>query len=277
MIRLVLRDPIPALSCALGCAASIGSVVHAGAGAPLVNIIWTVDGGLGNDLYPDGSQAGDVFTYIGQDTDGATGLSLSWDLDVIGSDWVVGNLSIQNTLGRPVVVRTEIVLPVETQLADSLLEGQAVIGLTAGVGGGVLSSQVPAVWQARVDRIPVGPAATLFFHPFELTLSGPSSASVYSDFGQQVPVVGPPVLESTGYSLRFILSSADLATIYTNFDIVGGTTLCSADLDGDGVVGSADLVALLAEWNEPGAGDLDGDGVVGIGDLLLLLAAWGSC
>jgi len=50
-----------------------------------------------------------------------------------------------------------------------------------------------------------------------------------------------------------------------------------ADLDGDGVVGSGDLGALLAAWGAC-AGcpeDLDGDGAVGSGDLGILLAAWG--
>jgi len=46
-----------------------------------------------------------------------------------------------------------------------------------------------------------------------------------------------------------------------------------ADFDGDGLVGSRDLAALLAAWgaSEP---DLTGDGVVGSADLAALLAAW---
>jgi hypothetical protein len=46
------------------------------------------------------------------------------------------------------------------------------------------------------------------------------------------------------------------------------------DLDGDGVVGPADLALLLSGWGGSGAGDLDGDGTVGPGDLTSLLAAW---
>lgn len=51
----------------------------------------------------------------------------------------------------------------------------------------------------------------------------------------------------------------------------------SPDLDGDGVVGGADLGLLLSAWGScqpPCPADLDGDGVVGGGDLGLLLAAW---
>jgi len=54
------------------------------------------------------------------------------------------------------------------------------------------------------------------------------------------------------------------------------------DLDGDGIVGSNDLLILLAEWgpcDQPCppscAADLDDDCTVGINDFLLLLANWG--
>ncbi len=49
------------------------------------------------------------------------------------------------------------------------------------------------------------------------------------------------------------------------------------DLDGDGTVGSGDLLLLLAAWGPCDAcpEDLDGDGTVDFGDLLQLLQAWG--
>jgi len=47
-----------------------------------------------------------------------------------------------------------------------------------------------------------------------------------------------------------------------------------ADLDGDNVVGSADLGILLGAWGGSGPADLDGDGVVGPADLAILLGAW---
>ncbi len=52
------------------------------------------------------------------------------------------------------------------------------------------------------------------------------------------------------------------------------------DLDGDGVVGSADLATLLGLWGSDDpiltGGDLDGDGSVGITDLAILLGAWSA-
>ena len=54
---------------------------------------------------------------------------------------------------------------------------------------------------------------------------------------------------------------------------------CDADLDGDGQVGTADLLELLSQWGpcEDCSGDLDEDGVVDTADLLALLADWGPC
>ena len=52
------------------------------------------------------------------------------------------------------------------------------------------------------------------------------------------------------------------------------------DLNGDGVVGTADLLALLAAWGpcpgapEPCLADLDGNGIVSTADLLALLVGW---
>ncbi len=49
----------------------------------------------------------------------------------------------------------------------------------------------------------------------------------------------------------------------------------AGDLDGDGVVGAADLATLLAGWGTSNAAaDLNGDGLVGAADLAALLAAW---
>lgn len=53
---------------------------------------------------------------------------------------------------------------------------------------------------------------------------------------------------------------------------------CAGDCgDENGSVDIVDLLALLAEWDGPGACDLDGSGAVDINDLLDLLAGWGPC
>ena len=53
-----------------------------------------------------------------------------------------------------------------------------------------------------------------------------------------------------------------------------------ADIDGDGSVGTSDLLILLAQWGPcpPECfGDLNADGLVSTADLLELLSAWGPC
>ena len=59
--------------------------------------------------------------------------------------------------------------------------------------------------------------------------------------------------------------------------VLVGDPPAPGDIDGDGIVGITDFLALLAAWGpNPGhPADLDGDGIVGITDFLLLLANWG--
>jgi len=59
-----------------------------------------------------------------------------------------------------------------------------------------------------------------------------------------------------------------------NADGVPDECQVNADIDGDGIVGVVDLLALLSAWG--GAQhDLDGSGVVDVNDLLILLGQWG--
>jgi hypothetical protein len=63
---------------------------------------------------------------------------------------------------------------------------------------------------------------------------------------------------------------ADIGALYFDQGVFG-------DVNGDGVVNTADLLQLLADWGPcPDCpSDLNGDGVVDTADLLALLAAWG--
>jgi hypothetical protein len=55
-----------------------------------------------------------------------------------------------------------------------------------------------------------------------------------------------------------------------------GCSVVTADLNGDGVVGGADLGLLLGKWGQSGSADLNSDGIVGGADLGLLLGKWGT-
>ena len=68
-------------------------------------------------------------------------------------------------------------------------------------------------------------------------------------------------------------------TFHDNLDFIAGQVACLGNLNGDGIVGTLDLLALLGAWG-PCIGcpaDLDNDGQVGTLDLLGLLGAWGPC
>ena len=53
---------------------------------------------------------------------------------------------------------------------------------------------------------------------------------------------------------------------------------CPGDVDGNGVVNTADLLILLGAWGSPGGpADVNFDGIVNTEDLLMLLGDWGAC
>jgi hypothetical protein len=86
------------------------------------------------------------------------------------------------------------------------------------------------------------------------------------------------------------LPAGSLVELVVSGQLLGGTEFAASDcirivppgdINGDGAVGVADLLILLATWGScpapPAecAGDLDGTGSVGVLDLLALLADWG--
>ena len=60
------------------------------------------------------------------------------------------------------------------------------------------------------------------------------------------------------------------------FEISVVPTACTGDLNQDGLVGAADLAAVLNSWGTAGA-DLNGDGDTNAADLSVVLSAWGPC
>jgi len=104
----------------------------------------------------------------------------------------------------------------------------------------------------------------------KLTASDPGALD---DFGQSVSISGNLAIIGS----RFDDEIAPSAGAAYTFDL--SACLCPADLDGDGAVGTSDLLALFAQWGpNPGSpADLDGDGSVGTSDLLILFANWGPC
>jgi hypothetical protein len=69
----------------------------------------------------------------------------------------------------------------------------------------------------------------------------------------------------------------DEVRIYNHVRAVRTLETCAGDVDGDGSVGTDDLLATIAAWGpcEGCAADLNGDGTVDVDDILPLLADWG--
>ncbi len=180
------------------------------------------------------------------------------------------------------------------------LQPRAVAGLP---GGDLLVSGVvdpkrfpdtPTVWRLPLDGSPATPWGRNYpiVDPWDITYD-PAGDSVH------VPTrsgSGWRILQVTAddeFYIRAFVRGDDEMTRPTavafrpaspldlNRDLVPDTCQCRPDLDGSGVVGIADLLQVLADWDaavEPGAGsDIDGDGLVGFADLSAVLAAWGPC
>lgn len=90
-----------------------------------------------------------------------------------------------------------------------------------------------------------------------------------------------PFADGQSHLLSF--DSTVTGPMMSNFfvDAVGITVenTCPWDLDGNGNVGAADLLALLVSWGlcKGCPADFDGSGNVGASDLLALLVNWGPC
>ena len=69
---------------------------------------------------------------------------------------------------------------------------------------------------------------------------------------------------------------ADAAQLYIEVEINENTV--PEDIDGDGTVGVADLLLLIAAWGPCGGcgEDITNDGVVNVQDVLQMIGAWSS-
>jgi len=151
------------------------------------------------------------------------------------------------------------------------------------VGGSptVISSLYPGAPAGSIDGLPTFEDAGAGDYRLAAGSLGIDAADydVYIDFGGGAEDLNgdPCPVDDTG--------TADTGNgMFTYLDMgayefQGTSSNCPADIDGDGVVAFADLVALLASWG-PCAdcpADIDGDGAVGFSDLVSLLATWGNC
>lgn len=83
-----------------------------------------------------------------------------------------------------------------------------------------------------------------------------------------------PDCSEVAYFVRATDRAGNVGTGPTKTFKLGGQCSIPGDVDGDGIVGAADLAILLGQWGGKGSADIDGDGVVGAADLAILLGAW---
>ncbi|MDZ4831200.1 MAG: hypothetical protein SGJ09_13515 [Phycisphaerae bacterium] len=192
-------------------------------------------------------------------------------------------------------------LPLGTATLDALDATQ-----TGGAIGGVLVPQGRTSY-TFLAAIPVNLTAVVTLNgqtiatdpiPFALPIAGTIdfggesvtlTASIASSFEQTTPLDPAPSFTAQPLDLPTILPPGGTAHLLFSGAISSITVgagvdasffadavpqLNPADLNGDGIVGAADLGILLGAWGTSGPGDLSGDGVVGPADLGILLGAW---
>ena len=92
--------------------------------------------------------------------------------------------------------------------------------------------------------------------------------------------IHPPADDFPGRGLGVEIAELGLERASRQFgDVAPPSVVCAFDLDLDGVVGSSDLLSVLADFGGQGSnltGDVDDDGVVGVADVLDILSSYGE-
>ncbi|MCH2132185.1 MAG: choice-of-anchor B family protein [Phycisphaerales bacterium] len=106
-------------------------------------------------------------------------------------------------------------------------------------------------------------------------------------YNKQFPIAGMPgISPSATFRVRFTAEDAgNGSVIEAGVDGVSISAIecdevndCPADCaNGDGVVDVTDVLALLAQFGNPGGCDIDNSGVVDVNDMLDVIASWGLC
>lgn len=260
-----------------------GSIIASGLTLELdpPNALGTVNEGLlwaksGNVLLSDGPflNVGDVVVAFGRvlTRDGmyaqaAGRTNVNGTLTATSGSLTGGTLDGTGKVNGPLTI-TQGVLhpgqPVGTLTVGTLTLGAGatleidVWGATTGASGRVVAGQTTLGGTLRVRVSPNGPIAAGTIIPI-IQASGITGSFASLETCAPISLVTAP----TSISIRF--------------DEAYGAT---GDLDGDGLVGVADLAVLLGAWGpatgDCEAGDLTGDALVGPSDLSLLLANWSS-
>ncbi len=93
--------------------------------------------------------------------------------------------------------------------------------------------------------------------------------------------IHPPADDFPGRLLGIEIAGLTMTKVSEYFAGLDIPASCPLDFDGDGLVGSTDLLEVLSDFGSSGSdlvADIDGDGTVGVNDILEILAGYGdSC
>ena len=101
----------------------------------------------------------------------------------------------------------------------------------------------------------------------------------YPDLANWLEFLSSDEAPKGGTGSTFVDGIGDLESFkgqYAATALLGPVAPTAGDLDGDGTIGSADLLVLLADWGEVhSSADIDCDGRVDVDDVLTLIRNWG--
>ena len=230
----------------------------------------------------------ETITWVATGAEAGGAFGTGWSLSEIG-DAILGPWTLQNDSGVGITVVSVDGFPGATLLDTTFGGDFGTPGSGAGHTFEPLSGAFDMVDLMVTYRVMVGiegaaPVGDLFqLLELEFTnLGGLASGSFISFVADADNVEAGGDLIAGGGACCLpegcILATA-AACLTVGGDYRGDGTSCVGDLDGDGMVGIVDFLALLGDWGSCPVlpSDIDEDGEVGISDFLILLAAWGPC
>ncbi|MDP6478732.1 MAG: hypothetical protein QGI75_01670 [Phycisphaerales bacterium] len=110
-----------------------------------------------------------------------------------------------------------------------------------------------------------------------LTETAPGSHGADGRYGDYFDMTIDPVDDTTFWYVAEYSRDFGWQTYVGRYTITEPNT-CPTDVDGDGVTGINDLLAIIAWWGtQDDSADVNNDGLVDVGDLLECIAAYGPC
>lgn len=245
------------------------------------DLVSGVSAGNGNQVY--------IASYTAADGSWLITYNITCDYTTNPQTSVTGIVTVENKTDRDILeFRVGVNIPVCPMIeGGSLLGGSALLTLTTnGPGTVACGKEGLPIFRGSADGHGIG---SIFYCPTTLTSTGSSMISYTGTYGLPgITLSGPEAVGTIGFIEDFILTAKDKVSMqftvfFKDADGVPPRSACEMDVNGDGLVGPADLAEVFAEWGvtDPCPAmlltDFNDDGLVDATDLMILLNAWGDC